>query len=70
MVESLNREDGSSAAGPGDEPASCGPSFDVPSNKYSDLFGLFPAELFDGFEEFVKESRRQSGFGKEPPSWW
>ena len=46
------------------------PSLDVPSNRYSDIFGLFPSELFDGFEEFVRESRRQSGFGREPPPWW
>lgn len=46
------------------------PSFDIPSNKYSDIFGLWPPELFDGFEEFVRESRRQSGFGREPPEWW
>jgi len=45
-------------------------SLDVPSNKYSDLLGVFPPELFEGFEEFVKECRRESGFGQEPPSWW
>jgi hypothetical protein len=46
------------------------PSFDIPSNKYSDIFGLWPPELFEGFEEFVKESRTESGFGREPPPWW
>lgn len=46
------------------------PSFDIPSNKYSDIFGLWPPEIWEGFEEFVKESRRQSGFGREPPEWW
>jgi hypothetical protein len=46
------------------------PSFAIPSNEYSDLFGLWPPELFDGFEEFVRESRQQSGFGREPPPWW
>lgn len=46
------------------------PSLAFPGNKYSDLFGLFPPELFDGFEDFVRESRKQSGFGREPPPWW
>lgn len=46
------------------------PSFDIPSNKYSDIFGLWPPELFEGFEEFVKESRERSAERREPPSWW
>lgn len=46
------------------------PSFPILRNKYSDLFELFSPELFDGFEEFVKESRGQSAFGREPPPWW
>ena len=53
-----------------DASVTAAPSFAIPSNKYSDLFGLWPPELFDGFEEFVKESRRQSGYGPEPPPWW
>jgi hypothetical protein len=46
------------------------PSFDIPSNKYSDIFGLWPPELFDGFEEFVKECRERSNERREPPPWW
>jgi len=46
------------------------PSFDVPSNKYADIFGLWPPELFEGFEEFVLQCRRESGLGREPPPWW
>jgi hypothetical protein len=46
------------------------PSFDIPSNKYADIFGLWPPELFDGFDEFVLKCRRESGFGREPPPWW
>lgn len=46
------------------------PSFDIPSNKYADIAGLWPPELFEGFEEFVLKCRRESGFGREPPPWW
>ena len=46
------------------------PSFAVPSNKYSDIFGLWPPELFDGFEEFIRESRLKSAIKREPPPWW
>lgn len=34
------------------------PSFDVPSNKYADIFGLWPPELFDGFDEFCQGKPR------------
>jgi hypothetical protein len=53
-----------------DTPSGPAPSFDIPSNKYSDIFGLWPPELFDGFEEFVKESRERSADRREPPPWW
>jgi hypothetical protein len=53
-----------------DTPRENTPSFDIPSNKYSDIIGLWPPELFEGFEEFVKDCRRESGYGREPPSWW
>ena len=53
-----------------DTPGVPAPSFDIPSNKYSDIFGLWPPELFDGFEEFVKESRERSNERREPPPWW
>jgi hypothetical protein len=46
------------------------PSFAVPSNRYSDLFGLWPPELFEGFEEFVKRSRARSANRRGAPSWW
>ncbi len=46
------------------------PSFEVPSNKYADIFGLWPAELFEGFEEFVRRSRERSADRREPPPWW
>jgi hypothetical protein len=53
-----------------DASVTASPSLAIPSNKYSDLFGLFPPELFDGFEEFVRESRLKSANVREPPPWW
>jgi hypothetical protein len=59
-----------SAAGDGDTTGHTSPSFDIPSNKYADIFGLWPPELFDGFEEFVKQRRQRSAERREPPPWW
>ncbi len=53
-----------------DPPGANSPSFDIPSNKYSDIFGLWPPEIWEGFEEFVKESRERSAERREPPPWW
>ncbi len=41
----------------------------IPSNSYSELCWRWPGD-FDGFEEFVNESRQQSGYGRAPPPWW
>ena len=46
------------------------PSEHPPRNQYSDLFDFFSPELFEGFEEFVKESRLKSADVREVPSWW
>ena len=64
------RENTSTITDTDDALSQCSPSFDIPSNKYSDIFGLWPPELFDGFEEFVKESRERSAERREPPPWW
>ena len=53
-----------------DSPDSDLPSFNTPSNKYADIFGLWPPELFEGFEEFVRKSRERSADRREPPPWW
>ena len=45
-------------------------SLDAPRNQYSDLFGFFSPELFEGFEEFVRESRLKSAIVRETPPWW
>jgi hypothetical protein len=39
------------------------------SNSYSEIRWRWPDD-FDGFEEFVTESRKESGYGREPPLWW
>jgi hypothetical protein len=41
----------------------------APRNSYSEVCWSCPGD-FDGFEEFVNESRQQSGYGREPPPWW
>ena len=42
-------------------------SREISSNRYSDLLGYFPAEIF---EEFVRRSRERSKNRREPPPWW
>lgn len=42
----------------------------APRNQYSDLFDFFSPELFEGFEEFVRESRLNSAKVRKVPSWW
>ena len=61
MSESQNRED---------EPVDGTSSREIPSNRYSDLLGYFPAEIFEGFEEFVRRSRERSKNRRVPPPWW
>jgi predicted nucleic acid-binding protein len=36
---------------------------------YSEVRWRWPDD-FNGFEEFVTESRKESGYGREPPPWW
>ena len=70
MTESMNRE-GVSAVACSEEEAVTQPlSLESRSTQYSDLLGLFPAELFEGLEEFVRRSRERSRHRREPPSWW
>ena len=68
MIET--QKDASPLVGAEDTPSGTSPSFAIPSNKYSDIFGPWPPELFEGFEDFVQQCRRESGFGREPPPWW